>query len=78
MTLSNLDQLNNIANGNSGYDIYLGTNGTYTELPGWLNGVTPDSSGQTEGIVSCAVVVHDKTDVGDPGTVDAYYFYFFA
>lgn len=72
MTLDNLDSLNDLGN----TSVYL-TATDYIDVynnPSWTKGVTPDSLGQTEDAVSCAIIVneHDSTHV------DVFYIYFYA
>ena len=70
LTLDNLDALNNLG----GPNVYLTSVDNIATLPAWLNGVAPDSSGKTEGAVSCVVIVNDHGS----GNVDAFYMYFYA
>jgi hypothetical protein len=72
LTLDNLDSLNALG----GKSIYLTSidDTTSSPQPRWLNGVTPDSSGKTDGAVTCAIIVNDYGN----GTVDAFYMYFYA
>jgi hypothetical protein len=44
------------------------------ENPEWILGVKPDSTGKTDGAVSCAIIVNDHGG----GLVDAFYMYFYA
>jgi hypothetical protein len=79
LTLSNLDQLDSIANCTtdniSGCPLYLTSNDNVTANPTWLYGVLPDPvTGAAVGTKSCAIIV---TDHGD-GIVDAFYMYFYA
>ena len=72
LTLDNLDSLNSLG----GSAIYLTSvdDTTADPQPEWLLGVKPDSSGKTEGAVSCSIVVNDYGN----GTVDAFFMYFYA
>ncbi|KAF1344693.1 hypothetical protein BDV97DRAFT_303789, partial [Delphinella strobiligena] len=72
LTLDNLDALNALG----GTNVYL----TATDKidvnnnPSWTKGVLPDSSGETEGAVSCAIIVNAHDDIN----VDVFYMYFYA
>jgi len=72
LTLNNLDSLNALG----GSSIYLTSleDTTSDPQPQWLKGVVPDSTGKTDGAVSCSIIVCDYGN----GTVDAYYMYFYA
>ena len=72
LTLNNLDSLNALG----GSSIYLTSidDTTSNPQPQWLKGVVPDSTGKTDGAVSCSIIVCDYGN----GTVDAYYMYFYA
>ena len=72
LTLNNLDSLNALG----GSSIYLTSidDTTSSPQPQWLKGVIPDSTGKTDGAVSCSIIVCDYGN----GTVDAYYMYFYA
>lgn len=72
LTLNNLDSLNALG----GSSIYLTSKVSTTSnpQPQWLKGVVPDSTGKTNGAVSCSIIVCDYGN----GTVDAYYMYFYA
>ncbi|TVY24499.1 putative vacuolar protein sorting-associated protein [Lachnellula hyalina] len=72
LTLDNLDSLNAL----NGSNIYLTSieSTTSNPQPEWLKGVVPDSTGKTNGAVSCSIVVNDYGN----GTVDAFYMYFYA
>jgi len=72
LTLNNLDSLNSLG----GSSIYLTSieDTTTSPQPEWLHGVTPDSTGKTNGAVSCSIIVNDYGN----GTVDAFYMYFYA
>jgi len=69
LTLDNLDALNN----EGGKGVYLTSDDDVTTHPAWLNGVKPDSSGNTLGAKSLAVIVNDRGN----GEVDAFYMYFY-
>jgi len=71
LTLDNLDALNALGN----TSVYL-TATDYINVndnPAWTKGVTPSASGETEGAVSCAIIVNAHDDV-----VDVFYMYFYA
>ncbi|CRG82846.1 Putative vacuolar protein sorting-associated protein TDA6 [Talaromyces islandicus] len=70
LTLDNLDQLNNLGN----TSVYLTSNEGIEADPSWFGGVKPDSNGKTNDATSCAIVTFDHGN----GTVDAFYFYFYA
>lgn len=70
LTLDNLSSLNNLG----GKNVYLTSNVKPTQNPEYFLGVLPDNDGRTDGAVSCAIIVNDHGD----GTVDAFYFYFYA
>ena len=74
--LSNLDQLNNIPNSNNGANIYLTSkqDPTTDPRPEFLYGVKPDSSGKTGSAISSTIITVDHGN----GTLDAFYFYFYA
>lgn len=73
LTLDDLNDLNEI-NGENGTNVYLTSKDDVSQLPPWLSGVKPDSSGKTNGAISCAIIVNDHGD----GSVDAFYMYFYA
>jgi hypothetical protein len=54
--------------------VFLTSNDDVTASPTWLKGQAPDSSADTHGAKSCAVIVNDKGS----GNVDAFYFYFYS
>jgi len=72
LTLDNLDALNGLG----GASVYLSSkiDGSQNTQQ-WMYGVTPDSNGETDGAVSCAIIVnaHD-----DGVTTDVFYMYFYA
>jgi hypothetical protein len=70
LTLDNLNALNNLG----GEDVYLTSKNNVEKNPAWIRGVKPDSSGKTDGAVSCAIIVNDHGN----GKVDAFYMYFYA
>ncbi|OJJ34138.1 hypothetical protein ASPWEDRAFT_52428 [Aspergillus wentii DTO 134E9] len=72
MTLDNLDKLNNLGN----TSVYLTSKeGIDADpQPAWFHGTTPDEKGQTNNAVSCAIITRDHAN----GTLDAFYFYFYA
>lgn len=71
-TLRNLDLLNSLSNST----VYLtSTEGINANpQPAWFNGAKVDAVGKTNGAVSSVVITRDHGD----GTVDAFYFYFYA
>lgn len=73
LTLNNLASLNALG----GTNVYLTSDEGIEALPSWFTGVKPDSTGKVSGAVTCAVVTVVKDSVA-PGTVDAFYFYFYA
>jgi hypothetical protein len=79
LSLSNLDQLNAIANCSvdnfSSCPLYLTSKDNVAANPSWLYGVLPDPvTGEAVGTKSCAIIVNDHGN----GIVDAYYMYFYA
>ncbi|KAH9829518.1 Vacuolar protein sorting-associated protein 62 [Teratosphaeria destructans] len=72
LTLDNVNELNNHGSNN----VYLTSiqDPTTNPMPAYLYGVRPDSSGKTDGAVSCAIIVNDHGS----GLVDAFYMYFYA
>ena len=70
LTLDNLDSLNGLG----GTNVYLTSVDDITQDPAWLKGVAPDSTGKTDGAVSCAIIVNDHGS----GLVDVFYMYFYA
>ncbi|TKA68083.1 hypothetical protein B0A55_09318 [Friedmanniomyces simplex] len=70
LTLDNLSDLKSLGGG----DVYLTATDNIDGNPSWLYGVTPDSTGKTDGAVSCAIIVNDH----GAGLVDAFYMYFYA
>lgn len=76
VTLSNLDALNNIPNSSNGANIYLTSkeDPTTSPRPQYLYGVKPDSTGRTSSAVSSAIVTVGHAN----GTLDAFFFYFYA
>lgn len=69
-TPDNLADLNNLG----GEKVYLTSKVKPDLNPEYLLGVLPDDDGATNGAVSSAIIVNDHGD----GTVDAFYFYFYA
>ena len=72
LSLNNLNLLNALGN----ESIYL-TSTNHIDIydnPTWTKGVSPDSTGATDGAVSCAIVINAH----DESTVDVFYMYFYA
>lgn len=69
LSLENLSDLNNVEG-----TVFLTTTENIENNPAWLNGVRPNEDGKTEGAVTSTIVVNDHGD----GTVDAFYFHFYA
>ncbi|KAL4892901.1 hypothetical protein BDV59DRAFT_202262 [Aspergillus ambiguus] len=78
LTLENLDRLNLLGNTSVFLTSQEGSNAD--PPPAWFRGVSPDATGETVGAVSACVIVVDHHDgtAGSSGTLDAFYFYFFA
>ncbi|KAH8802723.1 hypothetical protein F5884DRAFT_846794 [Xylogone sp. PMI_703] len=72
LTLENLDKLNEY--GLNGSNVYLTSELDVTTWPNWLYGEEPDSTGETKGATSCAVIINDHGN----GAVDVYYMYFYS
>jgi hypothetical protein len=72
LTLDNLDTLNDLGN----TSVYLTSrNGIdASPQPTWFRGITPDEDGRIGSGTGSAVIVADRGN----GTVDAFYFYFYA
>ena len=72
LTLNNLDKLNSLGN----TSVYLTSHEGIAAVPEpeWFHGITPDSHGRTGNGTGCAIVVVDHGG----GSVDAFYFYFYA
>lgn len=68
--MDNLNDLNALGN----TSVYLTSKVNIETNPAWLYGVAPDSTGETDGAVSCAIIVNDHGN----GNVDAFYMYFYA
>lgn len=72
LTLDNLDSLN--ALGNTTVFLTSKERINADPQPDWFKGVTPNAQGKTEGAVSSAIITYDHGD----GTLDAFYFHFYA
>ncbi|KAH8690490.1 hypothetical protein BGW36DRAFT_439623 [Talaromyces proteolyticus] len=70
LTLDNLDELNDFGN----TSVYLTSDEGIQANPSWFSGVKPDSNGKSGDATSCAIVTYDHGN----GTVDAFFFYFYA
>lgn len=70
LTLDNLNSLNALG----GLNVYLTSKDDIATHPLWLNGVSPDEIGKTNGATSAVIIVNDHGD----GKVDAFYMYFYA
>lgn len=54
-----LDNLNSTLSSFHGSELYITSIVDPTTNPAYLNGVKPDSTGKTDGAVSCAIIVND-------------------
>ena len=72
-----LDNLNSTLSSFPGSEVYLTSIVDPTTNPAWLNGVMPDSTGKTNGAVSCAIIINNHSS-DNSGFVDVYYMYFYA
>ncbi|KAB8236892.1 uncharacterized protein BDW43DRAFT_297914 [Aspergillus alliaceus] len=72
VTLNNLDQLNN--HGNTSVYLTSKEGIDADPQPAWFGGVKPNAEGRTQNAVSSTIIVRDHGD----GTLDAFYFYFYA
>jgi hypothetical protein len=72
LTLDNLDTLNSMGN----TSVYLTSlEGIEADPePGWFRGIKPDSDGRTVDGTASIIIMADRGN----GTVDAFYFYFYA
>ncbi|KAF4269815.1 hypothetical protein KXW98_005543 [Aspergillus fumigatus] len=72
LTLDNLDGLNSLGN----TSVYLTSREgiSASPQPAWFKGTAPDQQGKTNGAVSSTIIIRDHNN----GTVDAFYFYFYA
>jgi hypothetical protein len=72
LDLNNLDSLNSLGN----TSVYLtSSDGIDADPePAWFRGITPDAEGRIGDGTGCAIVVVNR----GKGTVDAFYFYFYA
>ncbi|KAJ4346942.1 uncharacterized protein N0V89_010875 [Didymosphaeria variabile] len=69
LTLTNLDQLNNVAPKGKN-DVYLTSIADVTTNPAWLNGIQTGDDGGTGNEKTCAIMVVDKALYPTPGTHD--------
>lgn len=72
LTLDNLDKLNSMGNTSVFLTSHAGI--AASPEPAWFRGITPDQQGRTGNGTACAMVVVDHGG----GSVDAFYFYFYA
>lgn len=72
LTLYNLDMLNSMGNTSVSLTSHEGI--AARPEPAWFRGITPDQQGRTGNGTACAIVVVDNGG----GSVDAFYFYFYA
>lgn len=71
LTLDNLDGLNSLGN----TSVYLTSREGISASPQpAFKGTAPDQQGKTNGAVSSTIIIRDHNN----GTVDAFYFYFYA
>lgn len=72
LNLDNLDHLNQFGN----TSVYLTSRGgsRADPEPAWLRGIRPDEDGRTGNGTGSAIIIADRGN----GTVDAFYFYFYA